>query len=263
MSGILRVDRLAFVRGGRLIIDDVDCTAPSGSVTALVGPNGAGKSTLLHLIARLEKPARGRVRLDDHDLHHLDRRGLARHVAFVDQSPETDLALRVDDVVALGRFARMPRFAAPGPADREIAAACLDRVRAAHLAHRRLSELSGGERQLVMLARALAQGPSLLLLDEPTNHLDVRAQLRSLALLAELAGQGLTIVAALHDLNLAAAYAGHVIVLREGRVLASGPAPQTLSPTVLSAAYDVDVGVVRDGGPTSFTFSLPRSDRDA
>ncbi|GLI27449.1 ABC transporter ATP-binding protein [Agromyces rhizosphaerae] len=245
-------ERVRFTRGERLIVDDVDITVPVGSVGALVGPNGAGKSTLLHLVAGLERADAGAVRFGDRDLSTLRRRHRARVIALAEQEVRDEPGLRVHEVVALGRTPHLGAFQGLGEFDRALVQRCIDDAGLAHLADREYGTLSGGERQRVNLARALAQEPALLLLDEPTNHLDIRAQLTTLSLLGELARGGLTVLAALHDLGLAAAYADHIVVLHGGRVVAAGPAAETLTPELIHDVWGVRADVLehpRTGRP--------------
>ncbi|WBU39198.1 ABC transporter ATP-binding protein [Homoserinibacter sp. YIM 151385] len=233
----LAVAGLTAVRRGRTVLDDVALEAPAGGVTALVGPNGAGKSTLIHAIAGI-LPARGTVRLAGEELLGMPRRARARRVAIVEQDAATELPLTGREVVALGRLPHEGVLGQDAGAEQEVASA-LAAAGAAEFADRRVTELSGGERQRVLLARALAQRPRLLLLDEPTNHLDVRAQLAMLELLRALAETGTTVVAALHDLGLAAAWADRVLVLDGGRAVAEGPPVETLSPELIARVYGV------------------------
>ena len=240
----LHADRVRFTRGRRLIIDDVDCTVPGGSVGALLGPNGAGKSTLLHLIAGVDHADAGAARLGDRDLAALRRRDRARLVALAEQEVQDAPGLRVAEVVALGRTPYLGAFAGPDDRDRLVVRRTLDDLGLVGLADRDYATLSGGERQRVNLARAIAQEPELLLLDEPTNHLDVHAQLTTLGLLRSLAHDGLTVLAALHDLSLAAGYADHVVVLAEGRVRAAGAPGAVLTPALIREVWRVEATVL-------------------
>ena len=240
----LHADRVRFTRGRRLIIDDVDCTVPGGSVGALLGPNGAGKSTLLHLIAGVEHADAGAARLGDRDLAALRRRDRARLVALAEQEVQDAPGLRVAEVVALGRTPYLGAFAGPDDRDRLVVRRTLDDLGLVGLADRDYATLSGGERQRVNLARAIAQEPELLLLDEPTNHLDVHAQLTTLGLLRSLARDGLTVLAALHDLSLAAGYADHVVVLAEGCVRAAGAPGAVLTPALIREVWGVEATVL-------------------
>ncbi|MDF2575308.1 MAG: iron transporter ATP-binding protein [Agromyces sp.] len=259
----LRADRVRFTRGRRLIIDDVDCTVPGGRVGALLGPNGAGKSTLLHLIAGVERADAGTARLGDRDLAALRRRDRARVVALAEQEVTDAPSLRVAEVVALGRTPYVGAFAGPSELDQAIVRRCLEDAGLTELEGREYATLSGGERQRVNLARALAQEPELLLLDEPTNHLDVHAQLTMLGLLRELAHGGLTVLAALHDLSLAAGYADHVIVLADGRVVAAGEPGAVLTPELIRRVWGVEASVLEHpvNGRPLIAFSEVSDDR--
>lgn len=238
----LVVGGLSVSLGGRRILDSVSLAAPPGSITALVGPNGAGKSTLIRGVAGLV-PAVGSVTLDGADLLGLGRRERARRVAVVEQELSSELPLTVRDAVELGRTPHRGLFGGSA-ADADVVAGALEATGTAGFAGRRLETLSGGERQRVHLARALAQEPRLLLLDEPTNHLDVRAQLDAFAVLRRLADEGVAVLAALHDLTLAAGLADHVVVLAAGEVVASGAPAEVLTPELIGAVYGVTAVVL-------------------
>ncbi|HEY8720133.1 ATP-binding cassette domain-containing protein [Pengzhenrongella sp.] len=247
--------------GGRWVVDSIDATPPAGRLTGLLGPNGAGKTTLLRLVAGLLVPERGAVLVGSDGLagssadpvavHLLPRRARARRIALLEQESSSTVPLTVREVVALGRIpyrtlwgADTGAGAGEDPVDRALANA-----QAAHLADRAWSDLSGGERQRVHIARALAQQPELMLLDEPTNHLDVNAQLSVLGFVRDL---GTTTVAALHDLNLAAAFCAHVLVLSKGRLAAAGHPRDVLRPDLIRDVYGVDCDVLthpRTGRP--------------
>ncbi|GAA1795317.1 ABC transporter ATP-binding protein [Agromyces lapidis] len=240
----LDLSRVRFDRAGRTIIDGVDATLPSGALTALVGPNGAGKSTLLHLIAAIERADAGELHFDGRSVPGMRRRDRARLVALAEQQAEVDPQLGVLAAVLIGRTPHLGAFAAAGEHDRAVAERSLEAVGAREFAARPIGSLSGGERQRVTLARALAQEPELLLVDEPTNHLDLAAQLTALELLAGLARDGLTVVAALHDLSHAAAYADHVIVLSAGRVVVAGDPREVFTAELVERVYGVRAQVV-------------------
>ncbi|MCS0500390.1 ABC transporter ATP-binding protein [Protaetiibacter mangrovi] len=225
--------------GDRPLVDGVGFDAPEGGFTAIVGPNGAGKSTLLRAVAGVEHAASGMVLLGGEDLLALPRRQRARILALVEQDATTELPLTGRDVVRLGRS---PHESLLGGGDRDAAdvvAAALERAGATEFATRDVTTLSGGERQRVLLARALAQQPRILLLDEPTNHLDLAAQLDMVRLVGELVAEGVTVIAALHDLSLAAAHADAVVVLAGGRVAAHGATEATLTPDLIHEVFGV------------------------
>ena len=255
----LEAARVSWAVGGTLIVDGVDCSAPAGSVTGLLGPNGSGKSTLLRLVAGVQALDAGTVSLAGTDLLATKRRERARLVAFVEQDATTEIALSVLDAVLLGRIPHRSLLAGDSPQDRAVARAVLERLGLSHFADRDLATLSGGERQRVHVARALAQEPSVLLLDEPTNHLDIAAQLATMSLLSKLAADGVTVLAALHDLNLAAGSCDHVILLSGGRVAAAGSVTDVLVPDVVDAVYGVRTELLTHPvtGRPVLTFSAP------
>ena len=241
---------------GTEILRDVSCRMPSGRFTGVIGPNGSGKSTLLAALTRWRAPDGGRVMFDDRDVRSIRRRELARIVAEVEQHSETVLELSVEQIVELGTIPRaagrgtaLSAWGRPPGEAVEEADRAIETVGVGELRHRTWQTLSGGERQKVQVARALAQDPQVLVLDEPTNHLDVAAGLTVLNLVRSL---DLTVVAALHDLNLAAAYCDHLVVLRDGRVHAEGSPAEVLTPTLLADVYGLDAEVSphpRTGAP--------------
>lgn len=252
----LEASRVSWGVDGRLILDGVDCSAPPGAVTGLLGPNGSGKSTLLRVIAAVQPAGRGTgelgVRFGGEDLAALSRRRRARVLALVEQDATTDLPVSVLDAVLLGRIPHRSLLAGDSAADRDVAERALATAGALELAGRAVATLSGGERQRVHMARALAQQPRLLLLDEPTNHLDIAAQLHAMRVLSSLADDGVTVLAALHDLNLAAATCDHVVLLSGGRVAAAGAVAEVLVPAVIEPVYGVRCEVLthpRTGRP--------------
>ena len=239
--------RLADVRwsvAGATILDGVTAEAPGGRLTGLLGPNGAGKSTLLRVLAGVLAPDAGAATLDGADLLAVPRRERARRVALVEQEATAVVPLTVREAVEVGRTPHLSRWGGLADRDRRAVDDALAAAGVAGLADRALGTLSGGERQRAHLARALAQEPRLLLLDEPTNHLDVHARLELLALLRRLTAADVTVVAALHDLNLAAAACDHVVLLDAGRVVAEGPVEEVLVPAVLEPVYRVRCDVL-------------------
>lgn len=259
----LSADRVRLTRAGRLIADGIDITAPPESVTALLGPNGAGKSTLLQLIAGILTPDQGEIRFQDDDLLRMRRRERARRLALVEQEWSDVDGLTVRELVDMGRMPHQKWLAAASTVDEDIVEDALRRAGAAELAERSATTLSGGERQRVNIARALAQQPQLLLADEPTNHLDVHAQLSSLALLRQLSRDGMTVVAALHDLNHAAQFADHVVVLADGVVRVAGPPHEVLTAECLRAVWRVSAEVIEHNGRPLIVFEAPVTVPDA
>lgn len=239
------------------ILTDIGFSVPQGQILAICGANGAGKSSLLRLIYRHQAPRRGTVRLMGQDLWRISAPEAARSLAAVLQEQPTDFALTVRQIVALGRLPHRrgwgAGFATPGAEDAAIVAAALSRMALSDMGERAFSTLSGGERQRVMVARALAQQPRVIVLDEPTNHLDIRHQLELLALLK---GLGLTVIATLHDLTLAADFASRVLVLHHGRILIDGPPADALTEATLAQAFNVRARIDRSGASPRFSFHL-------
>ena len=251
---------LGATANGTRILDRIDADFPSGSVTAIVGPNGAGKSTLIRILAGVDRPSTGRLEWEGSDWFGISRRGRARVAALLEQDSVAELPLTVRMAVSLGRTPHAEFLAGPTRRDADVTEESILRAGVAAFADRQIGTLSGGERQRVHLARALAQEPRLLLLDEPTNHLDVNAQLRTLALVRDLAHTGgLAVVAALHDLNLAMAFADHVLVLDGGRLEAAGTPRQVLTPTLMARVWGVSAVVMEHplSGSPVIAFDLP------
>lgn len=236
----LHAERVCVDLGGRRIIDDVSVRAAPGQVIGIVGPNGSGKSTLLRTLVRTVQPVRGTVRIDDVDIATVPVRQTARMVSAVLQDNTGDFDLRARDVVAMGRAPYKRMFQRDGASDARIIDDALHLAGVAHLADRPIALMSGGERQRVMIARALAQQPRLLVLDEPTNHLDIRHQFDVLGLPARL---GVTAVLALHDLNLAAHYCDRIHVLNHGREVCAGTPTEVLTTEMIAEVYRVAAAV--------------------
>ncbi|GBQ04034.1 histidinol phosphatase [Streptomyces spongiicola] len=238
--GTLAVEDVSVVVGGRALVDRASLRVAPGEVVGLVGPNGAGKSTLLRTVYRALRPTSGRVLLDDEDVRRVPGRSLARRLAAVLQESAGDFDLSVYDVVAMGRTPHKRPFDGDDADDRAVITAALDVLGAADLAHAPFTRLSGGEKQRVLIDRALAQRAGTMVLDEPTNHLDPRHQLDTLHLVRRL---GVTAVVALHDLNLAAAFCDRICVMDGGRVVTTGTPADVLTPELLADVYRVDAEV--------------------
>ncbi len=237
MSPLLEA-RVGYEVSGRALVEDVALEVPAGESLAIVGPNGAGKTTLVRLLAGLLEPTSGAVRLEGRSLGEYPRRQLARRLAYVPQLADGSPGLTVREAVLLGRYPRRTGWAGGyGRRDYEIVRRVLERVELDRAGERQVERLSGGERQAVAIAAALAQEPEVLLLDEPTTYLDPGHQRRVASLLAALAEAGTTIVFASHDLNLALALAGRVAALRAGRLQAAGPTTEVLTPEFLADLY--------------------------
>jgi iron complex transport system ATP-binding protein len=230
----------------RAALRGVDLRIMAGEGIALVGPNGAGKSTLLRCVTGLLRPDTGSVALDGIPVEELTRSSIARRVAVVPQQVDLPFAMRVEEVVALGRVPHEDPLRGLRPADHEAVARAMARGGLDGFGGRDVRRLSLGERQLVLLATALAQEAPLLLLDEPTVHLDLRHQVATMELLRGLAaGEGTTVVAVLHDLHLAAHFFPRIAVLHEGRIVADGPPREVLTERLVRDVFGVDPAIVR------------------
>lgn len=238
----------------RVALTDLNLAIDVGERVALVGANGAGKSTVLRVAAGTVVPSAGRVHLLDHRLDTLDRLAIARRLGVVPQATALPFATRVEEVVALGRIPHEDPFRGPRPVDHAAVAAAIDRVGIADLVGRDARELSLGERQLVLIAMAVAQRTPILLLDEPTVHLDLRHQVATMELLSDLNERdGTTVVAVLHDLALAAHFFPRIVIVDHGRIVANGPPGSTLDRHHVRTFFGVDPGIlgVPPGGPPS------------
>lgn len=230
---------------GRLVVRGANLAIAPGERVALVGPNGAGKSTLLRVLAGLVVPSDGRVTLGGDPVASLSRAAIARRLAAVPGQAALPFATRVEEVVALGRLPHEDPFRGPGPADRAAVDAAIERVGIGALRGRDARELSLGERQLVLIALALAQAAPLLVLDEPTVHLDLRHQVAVMELLADLNRRdGVAVLAVLHDLALAAHFFPRLVILDAGRVVADGPPALVLTPERVRVTFGVDLAVL-------------------
>ena len=241
---------------GSTLLDGVDLCADRGQMVGLIGPNGAGKSTLLRTLSGILKHRGGVISLDGEDLNALSSRDLAAGVALVPQIAPYTHGFTSLELVLMGRYPHLGRFQIEGREDDRIARDAMQLTEIDRFADRTLDTLSGGERQRVFVARALAQQPRLLLLDEPTSNLDVLHQLKVLDLVRQLVDDGLTAVAAIHDLNMAARYCDQLVLLSEGRVLAKGPPHEVLSPPIIESAFGVKSAVYKDPATGSLAVSL-------
>jgi len=227
----------------------VDFAVGAAEMVAVVGPNGAGKSTLLRLLSGYLTPASGEVLYRGKDLRRWPRRELARRVSFVPQYSEVNLPYKGSELAALARYPQLGPFGAPGAADRRAVTRALELAGVAALADRPLGQLSGGEFQRAVLARALAQEPEIIYLDEPTAHLDIAYQVHMFRVLQRLnVEDGTTIVAVLHDVNMAAAFFGRVVLMSRGRIARDGAATWALAPAALSEIYGCRVRAWESGG---------------
>jgi iron complex transport system ATP-binding protein len=242
---MLAVDNLAFGFPGRRVGHEVSFALADGEILCVLGPNGSGKTTLFRTLLGLLARQGGAIALDGTALDDLSRAAIARRVGYVPQAHAGYFAYSVREMVLMGRTAHLGAFGTPGLRDRERAAAALDALGIAALAERPFTEISGGERQLTLIARALAQEARLLIMDEPTASLDFGNQVRVLERLAQLAAQGIAVLFSTHDPDHAFLCAQRALLLAEGRVLALGPPREVIRSDTLERLYRVSVRIVQ------------------
>jgi iron complex transport system ATP-binding protein len=244
-SPLLQLRDIHFAYGARAVLNGISATVNAGEMVALLGPNGAGKSTLLGCVSGTLRPGAGSVQLDGVPLDEYSRPALATRIAVVPGEVNVGFPLRVGELVALGRLPHEHPLLGLREQDRTAVDAAIARVGVGHLRERDVRELSLGERQLSVLAMAVAQGAGLLLLDEPTVHLDLRHQVEVMELLRDISARdGVTVVAVMHDLTLAAHFFPRLLLLDEGRLVADGEPRSVLTPERIRGVYGVDPSLV-------------------
>jgi iron complex transport system ATP-binding protein len=248
--GILQAKAINFTYASatQAALKEISFDIYPSSVTAILGPNGAGKTTLLHLLLGLNRPATGTILLNDISIDQYSRHELSQQIGLVPQSEYVPFAYSVMEFVVLGRAPYLGPLELPGEADIDIARGAMQEVGISHLEDRAIPELSGGELQLVLLARALCQQPRILLLDEPTSHLDLANRNITLKILDRLRTNGTTIIFSTHDPEAAALIADHLVLMRAGEVLNSGSLEQVFTSEMLSRVYGTPVEVVSVNG---------------
>jgi len=242
----IRIDNLHAGYNGAAVLQGVSIELEPSAFVGVIGPNGSGKTTLLRSISRALPPRAGLVALDGRDVYGMPSREFARRVAVVPQDTLVAFDFTVLEIALMGRSPRLGRFAVENSRDVEIATDALARTGTAHLKDRSINALSGGERQRVMMARALAQEPEVLLLDEPTSHLDISFQFEIMDLVKSLNRErGLTVLAVLHDLNLASQYCDRLVMIGQGKVQASGSPEDVITSEHIRRVYGAEVWVRR------------------
>jgi len=243
----LTAERLSLGYAGHTVVEEVSTELPAGKITAIIGPNGCGKSTLLRGLARLLSPHSGQVLLDGRDLATIATRELAVTVGLLPQQPTAPDGITVADLIGRGRHPHQRWFRQWSSADDEAVTRALSATGLSHLADAPVDELSGGQRQRVWIALAIAQDPDVMLLDEPTTYLDLAHQLDVLGLLTDINAQlRRTIVLVLHDLNMAARYAHHLIAMRDGELIAQGPPHDIVTADIVREVFGVEATIITD-----------------
>lgn len=248
MTDLLQVTRAGFAYRGRQVLSEVSLAFKRGEVASFLGPNGSGKTTLLKIMLGILQPQTGTVLFEGRALKTIPRRDFARQVAYVPQVHREAFAYTVEEVVLMGRMPYHSFFSAYSRKDRDIAAAAMERLDIFHLRERPYTEISGGERQLALIARALAQGAGVFIMDEPVNGLDYGNQMRLLSGIKGLATEGLTFIMTTHFPDHALMTADRVILLKAGAVIADGPPAQTITREAIFELYRIEVNVVSMNG---------------
>ncbi len=243
-KNIVEVRNLCFGYNASLILHNLSCAFAEKKFFGIIGPNGAGKSTFLKIIAGILKNYQGEVILSGRNLQEIPSRQRAKKIAFVPQETHFSLNYRVEDIVAMGRYPYTKPFQVFSPEDRRAIQTALEYTGLTNLQKRAVLALSSGERQRVVIARALAQSPEILLLDEPTSHLDLHHQLIIMEILKKLTIQGITVIGVNHDLNLASLYCQHLILMNHGQIYAEGQPGEIITPKTIKEVYQTEVEIV-------------------
>ena len=259
--GNLKLSKVELGYRQHIVVSDIDLEVGCGEVVGIIGPNGSGKSTILKALCGLLKPYSGQASLDGMELSSISREALARQVGMVPQAPTLPDTFTVLEMVLMGRYPHLGLLRYESKRDIDIVCRALERTGVISLSNRRMSEVSGGERQRVIIARALAQEPRFLLLDEPTAHLDIQHQLEIMELVRSLADSGLGVAMALHDFSLAGRYCHRLVLLKDGRIFKEGPPQAVLTAENIEKAFGVTVMIYNDlsSGPIVVNAALSRT----
>jgi iron complex transport system ATP-binding protein len=264
---LVSVRDASFHYGDREVLRHLDLDVHRGDILCVLGPNGCGKTTLLRCIAGALAPSGGSVQVAGDAVHRLTPPVRARRIGFLFQDHTPSFPFAVRDVVLMGRAPHLGLLGLPGPRDRALVDAALERVGIPHLKDRPYTRVSGGERQLVLLARILVQEPDVILLDEPTTHLDIRNQVLTLRTVRALATDGMTMIMTTHDPNHALWFGGKAALMKDGSFVAVGPASEVITEAALTATYDVEVALFSSpshhGRPPRLVSSAWHTDGDS
>ncbi|EMB25011.1 ABC transporter ATP-binding protein [Treponema denticola] len=240
---VLDISSLSFNFGSKNILADIDLSIKNNGIVGIIGPNGSGKSTLLKCIYRVFKPKTGTIFIDGKNINDYQFKETAKKMAVVAQHNDTHFDFNVLEMVLIGRSPHKKFMERDSAEDIELAYKALEQVNMKDFADRNFSSLSGGEKQRIILARALVQNTDCLILDEPTNHLDIKHQLHFMSLAKDLK---ITVISAIHDLNIAAMYCDKIYALKEGQIIASGSVDEVITEEVIKTLYDVEAKIIYD-----------------
>lgn len=239
----LTLEAVDFCYGDSFRLEDINLRVERGDFVGIIGPNGSGKSTLIKLMAGYLRPGKGSVCLEGRPLAKLERKAVARKVAVVSQGVQTGFAFTVEEMVRLGRLPHLGHWSNEGPGDAAAVEWALAQTQLEGYRSRLFSRLSGGEAQRVLMAQALAQQPEILLLDEPTTYMDMAFQKDMFTLMARLNREGITVVAVLHDVNMASLYCKDLVAIRSGRILVTGPPGEVITRENIQAIFGCPVEI--------------------
>lgn len=240
---VLDISSLSFNFGSKNILADIDLSIKDNGIVGIIGPNGSGKSTLLKCIYRVLKPKTGTIFIDGKNINDYQFKETAKKMAVVAQHNDTHFDFNVLEMVLIGRSPHKKFMERDSAEDIELAYKSLEQVNMKDFADRNFSSLSGGEKQRIILARALVQNTDCLILDEPTNHLDIKHQLHFMSLAKDLK---ITVISAIHDLNIAAMYCDKIYALKEGQIIASGSVNEVITEEVIKTLYDIEAKIIYD-----------------
>ncbi|MEN8190246.1 MAG: ABC transporter ATP-binding protein [Thermodesulfobacteriota bacterium] len=254
----LQLDGVSFGYSEKEVLSDIDLNVRSGRVYGLIGPNGSGKTSLVNLLCGTRRPDRGVVRLLGSPLSAYSKKQLARHLSLVPQEFTLGFDYRVRDIVFMGRHPHIGRFSSPSLDDHELVNRAMAEMDIESLADRPVTELSGGEKQRVVVARALAQDTATMILDEATSNLDIRHTLEIMRVLKKRVSQsGLCVIAAIHDLNLAASFCDEFIILKNGQLVSCGPVEHCLNRELIREVFEVEADVIVDSESSGMRIHYP------
>ena len=240
----IKIENLSFSYGQKVILNDINFSAEKGEFISVLGPNGAGKSTLFKCILGLLQGYSGNILIDDTNAKDFSVREASKHIAYIPQSSHSVFQYNVCDIVMMGRTGKFSVFGGPSKADEDISLNALIRVGIGHLKGHQFHKLSGGERQLVLIARALAQDAPILLLDEPTANLDFGNQMHVLKVASKLAKEGYTVIQTTHNPEQSYLFSDRIIALKQGSIIADGKPSDVLTEKLMKQLYDTETNVV-------------------
>lgn len=233
----LKVKELEFKIADQQILNGIDLNIKEGQFVGIIGPNGSGKSTLLKNIYRVYKPSKGSISLEDTDIDTMKSKDIAKKLAILSQESSTQFDFTVKDIIKMGRYPYKSMFEDYSKKDTELVDEIIDKLSLQNHKDRSFNTLSGGEKQRVLIARALVQNTDFMILDEPTNHLDIRYQIQLLDIVKSL---GITVLAALHDINIASLYCDYILVMKDGKIIKSGTVYEIITSETIKEVYGVD-----------------------